>query len=199
MNAYPRHLTELIGSRICHDLINPLGAISNGVELISMSGDASGPEMSLISQSIENANARIRFFRIAFGTAQPGQMVSHSEITSILRDLSKGGRMVTDWQPTEGLERQYVKTAFLLLQCFETAMPWGGRITVSAVADQWAVYGQAEQMKINPVLWDGLASQMQNPDLAAAQVHFALAPITAAASGRQLDVETSGNSARVRF
>ncbi len=199
MNASPRHLTELIGSRICHDLISPLGAISNGVELISMSGDASGPEMSLISESIANANARIRFFRIAFGAAKPGQKVSKSEITSILADLSRGGRMVTDWQATENLERQCVKQAFLLLQCFETAMPWGGRITVSAIGDEWAVHGQADQMKIDPDLWRALADPDAEPTQEPALVHFALAPLTAQMMGRQLQVELSENSARVRF
>jgi histidine phosphotransferase ChpT len=73
MSLSPRDLTSLIGSRICHDLISPLGAIGNGVELLAMSGTAPGPEMDLISQSVENANARIRFFRVAFGAARGGQ------------------------------------------------------------------------------------------------------------------------------
>jgi len=199
MTAHMRNLTDLIGSRICHDLISPLGAISNGVELISMNGDAAGPEMNLISESIENANARIRYFRIAFGTAGPGQKVAISEITSILKSLSRGGRLVTDWQPRADLEREHVKMAFLLLQCFETAMPWGGKITVSAVGDQWAVYGQADQMKIDAALWQVLLADSQQTDLEPAQVHFALAPLAAAAMGRQLSVEISDNSARVRF
>ena len=199
MTAYAHRLVELIGSRICHDLISPLGAIGNGVELINMNGGAASPEMNLISESIENANARIRYFRIAFGGARAGQKVALSEITGILGSLSRGGRMVTDWQPSEDLERQHVKLAFLLLQCFGSAMPWGGKITVSAVADQWAVYGQAEQMKINPELWGMLAAGDEQPDLEPAQVHFALAPFAAAAMGRQLNVATSENSARVRF
>jgi len=86
-------LTSLIGSRICHDLISPLGAISNGVELLSMNGAPIGPEMSLISESVENANARIRFFRIAFGSANETQDVGQKEIQSILHDMSRGGRL----------------------------------------------------------------------------------------------------------
>jgi len=193
------YLNDLIGSRICHDLISPIGAISNGVELISMSGDISGPEMSLISDSVESANARIRFFRIAFGLAGDGQMVAHSEITGILRDMSRGGRLVIDWQPREDLLRQRVKLAFLLLQCFESAMPWGGRITVTSVAGQWAVYGEAEQMRIDAALWDLLREpQIQSP-LQAANVHFALAGLNAVDTGCALVLESSANSARVRF
>ena len=77
-------LAALIGSRICHDLISPIGAIGNGLELLSMSG-AGGPEVALISDSVANANARIRFFRIAFGHASPEQGTSRSEILSILQ------------------------------------------------------------------------------------------------------------------
>ena len=53
-------LTALLGSRICHDLISPIGAISNGVELLLMDNVAKGPEMTLIAESVANANARIR-------------------------------------------------------------------------------------------------------------------------------------------
>lgn len=199
MTPYPIQLTELIGSRICHDLISPLGAISNGVELLSMSGNTIGPEMSLISESVENANARIRFFRVAFGEARPGQRISISEISGILRDISRGSRLVTDWQPRENLERLHVKLAFLLLQCFETAMPWGGRIAVSSVGDQWALYGQADQMKIDPDLWQILSQPNSATRLEPANVHFALAQLTANTIGSQMTIECSENSARVRF
>ena len=199
MSAHHLDLTDLIGSRICHDLISPLGAISNGVELLSMSGGPVGPEMSLISESIENANARIRFFRIAFGAANPGQVIGQPEVASILRDLSRGGRLNTDWQAQGDMSRQQVKLAFLLLQCFESAMPWGGKITVSSVGDQWGLYGQADKMRIVQELWDVLAGSADAPNLEAASVHFALAPLAAQAMHRTLAVETSESSARVRF
>lgn len=199
MNATQLNLTELIGSRICHDLISPIGAISNGVELMSMGGDMSGPEMGLISQSADNANARIRYFRIAFGAAAPQQLISSSKITTILRDNSHGARIVFDWQPKGEMSRQQVKLAFLLLQCFETAMPWGGRITVSMIGEQWAILAESEQMKIDQDLWSILSEGPVDCDLQAANVHFALAPLSAGIIGRKLSVETSENKIRVRF
>lgn len=54
-------LTSLVGTRICHDLVNPLGAISNGVELMTLSGVQRSPELDLIEESIQSASARIRF------------------------------------------------------------------------------------------------------------------------------------------
>ena len=63
------NLASLIGSRICHDLISPIGAICNGLELMQLDGRPISPEMTLISESVNHANARIRFLRVAFGMA----------------------------------------------------------------------------------------------------------------------------------
>mgnify|MGYP003674670450 CR=1 FL=1 len=52
-------LAALIGSRICHDLISPIGAINNGLELVAMSGDVMSQEMELIAQSVENASIQV--------------------------------------------------------------------------------------------------------------------------------------------
>jgi len=83
-------LNALVGSRICHDLISPIGAIGNGVELLQMESAAQGPELALISESVTNANARIRFFRIAFGAAGRDQRIGRSEVAGILADLYRG-------------------------------------------------------------------------------------------------------------
>lgn len=93
----PADLGSLIGSRICHDLISPIGAINNGLELLAMSGDAEGPEIGLIGESVGSASARIRFFRIAFGTAGD-QMVGSAEVAAILRDLYAPSRIDIVWQ-----------------------------------------------------------------------------------------------------
>lgn len=199
MTVPKRDLVALIGSRICHDLISPIGAIGNGVELLSMSGAAEGPEMALISQSVENANARIRFFRIAFGAAKPGQTLGATNIKAVLRDISRDGRLNFDWQPKTEQPRQNVKLAFLILQCFESAMPRGGKLTISVIGDQWAITGEADTLNIKPVLWDMLSATEHECELDAADVHFALAPIAANAIGQRLIFESSETVARVRF
>ena len=199
MTAGLGKLAELVGSRICHDLISPIGAISNGVELLSMGGTLDGPEMGLIAESAENANARIRFFRIAFGSAQADQAIGRNEISSILRDLSPGNRMVIDWEPENDLPRADVKTAFLLLQCFESAMPRGGHVAVQELAGNWAISGLSEALRIVPELWQRLTDPLANGPLEPATVHFALAGLCAAQNGRDLAVEISPDRVRVRF
>ena len=109
------HLTPLVGSRICHDLVNPLGAISNGVELLNMTPGAGGPEIALIAESVEAANARIRFFRVAYGAATENQVLEDKEISDILTGMSVGARQNMVWQASGSHPRSEVRMIFLLM------------------------------------------------------------------------------------
>ena len=182
----PIDLTSLLGSRICHDLISPLGAIGNGVELLSMSGVVAGPEMSLISESVENASARIRFFRVAFGAASEGQVLPRSEIAQILAGLGKAGRLTILWQIDGAVPRAEAKLAFLCLQCLESAMPWGGRITVTRRDRDWSLTADSGKLRDLAPLWSVLGGTGRAEDLAAADIQFALAPLWAGQCGLRL-------------
>jgi histidine phosphotransferase ChpT len=167
-------LTALLGSRICHDLISPIGAISNGLELLMMDGSQGGPEMVLISESVANANARIRFFRVAYGLAQMEQRISRAETQSILSDLTRGGRLQVEWNSEPDLLRVEVKIAFLLFQCLESAMAYGGRVTVTVTDGRWLIVGQAIKLKMDTKLWEVLADPSATPDITPAFVQFPL-------------------------
>jgi len=192
-------LTALVGSRICHDLVSPIGAIGNGVELLMMDGSTRGPEIALIAESVANANARIRFFRIAFGAASAEQRIGRAEVAVILSDLTCGGRLVIDWQGPPDLPRPAVKLAFLLIQCLETAMPFGGRITVVHDAAAWTLIGQATRLKIDADLWGLLSGRNPAPAITAAQVHFALVPQELRRHKRTLTVATTETEISLTF
>ncbi|MDI3336029.1 histidine phosphotransferase family protein [Defluviimonas aestuarii] len=196
--APPDDLTALLGSRICHDLISPLGAIGNGVELLMMTGAAQGPEMALISESVTNASARIRFFRIAYGLASPGQPVARSEIRSILDDMTRGGRLCIDWQVAGDAPRPEVKLAFLALQCIETALPHGGRVIVTN-APVWRIEAKAEKLKVDPNLWARLDGSSPGTDISASHVQFALLPDEIRRSGRKLSVEIDSGHIAISY
>lgn len=183
---HDRDLNALLGSRICHDLISPLGAIGNGVELLTMSGLDAAPEIALIAESIENANARIRFFRVAFGQAGSTAQLGKSEIQSILNDLTKGSRLNIEWKIEEGQARHDVKLAFLLIQALESAMPVGGRICVRRNGEQWVLNGAADRLKIESGLWDLVSNPFADADVSSSDVHFALAAETAQRLDRKI-------------
>ncbi len=192
-------LTSLLGSRICHDLISPIGAISNGLELLMMDGGQGGPEMVLISESVANANARIRFFRVAFGLAQGDQRIGRAEAQSILSDMTRGGRLQIDWQSGADLARAEVKVAFLLLQCLETAMAYGGKISVKVEDDRWQITGEALKLRLDPALWAVLADPTATPEITPALVHFPLAAEEISRRGYRLAAELGQTTIRLSF
>ena len=133
-------LAALVGSRLCHDLISPIGAIQNGLELIALSGaDQSSPEMTLIQDSCASAAARIRFFRVAYGAAGEAQMMSRREIAGILSGVTNGGRLTAEWSAAEDQPRPEVQLCFLAFQCCESALPMGGAVRIENDAAGWTV------------------------------------------------------------
>ena len=195
----PHDLNALIGSRICHDLISPLGAIGNGVELLTMSGAVAVPEVALIAESVDNANARIRFFRVAFGAARTGVDRGRPEIVSILDAVFEGGRLSVDWQVEGDCRRMDVKLAFLLIQCLEAALPWGGAVTVSEDGGVWRMEGRGERAKIDAELWGTATGISIADELAASNVHFALVPLAAEAAGRDVSTDLDETEIRISF
>lgn len=198
MHAKP-DIAALLGSRICHDLINPIGAISNGVELLMMEGAGNGPEMTLISESVSSANARIRFFRVAFGLSSPEQRIGRTEVVAILADLTAGGRIRIEWLGPDDLPRREVKLAFLLIMCLESAMAYGGKISVARTDSRWMICGQAAKLKIDTTYWELLADPTATPDIGPAHVQFLLVPEEISRQHRRLAAELRETEIRLNF
>ncbi len=198
MGASDVNLAELIGSRICHDLISPIGAITNGLELLEMVGAVQGPEMELISGSVGSAGARIRFFRVAFGSASD-QPLGRTEVVELLKDVEKAGRLRISWNLTEPVPRNQVKLAFLAVMCCESAMPFGGEVEIETQGDAWTVTGVADKLNLNTGLWKGIGSGRFTEKLSPAQVQFALLPDTASTMGRRITAETTATRVTLRF
>ena len=192
-------LSALLGSRICHDLISPIGAISNGVELLLMDGTAKGPEITLVAESVAHANARIRFFRVAFGQTWKDQRIGLAEIRSILSDLAPGSRTTVDWISPPDLSRRETKLAFLCLLCLESALGQGGRIAVERGEVRWTVTGTSQRLRIDPTLWETLSNPQAGAEIGAGHVQFLLVPEEVARQHRRLTVEISETEIRLTF
>ncbi|MGI9391128.1 MAG: histidine phosphotransferase family protein [Boseongicola sp.] len=184
--ASGNNLSALIGSRICHDLISPLGAIGNGVELLSMSGIGSTSEIALIAESVESASSRIRFFRVAFGAAAADAMISQNEVQSILRDMYKSGRTRVDWWVEGELLRAEIKLVFLLIQCLESTLAWGGQIAIKRSGGNWHLDARGEKLKVDDDLWNMITDPSATTEVAASMVHFALVGEAAHAANRRV-------------
>jgi len=191
-------LASLLGSRICHDLISPIGAIGNGVELVNMTARTPSPEMALIEESVTNANTRIRFFRVAFGSANAGQITARREVVEILTALGGSGRVRYDWRLEDDCDRAEAKLAFLMILCLESSLPYGGTIEVSRDGSDWIATGEAQKLKADPDLWS-VVTNTGRTELTPGTVHFGLAGQEMLASGRKLTVDIAETAIRARF
>ncbi|MBF9031463.1 histidine phosphotransferase [Rhodobacterales bacterium HKCCE3408] len=193
-------VTALVGSRLCHDLINPLGAIGNGVELLSMSAGQAGPEVSLIEEAVRDAQSRIRFFRIAFGAAQPDQRIARREIAGLLDGLyGHGGRLRVDWPLEIDLPRREAKLALLCLACAEHALPLGGDIAIALDDGGIGLAGTAKRVQADPDLWDILAGDPPRRRTLPAEVQFLLLAQTADEDGRAISTQIGENSIEINL
>jgi len=90
----------LLVSRVCHDLVGPLGAVVNGMEVLEDERDADmrADAIRLVTSSAEQALARIQFMRIAFGAAgSAGAELDLSEIGRLVTGLLAGGKTSLVW------------------------------------------------------------------------------------------------------
>lgn len=123
-------LASLVGARLCHDLISPLGAIGNGVELLQLTPKfaalTASPEMQLIIESVESVQARINWFRVAFGHAAADQRLGAGAMVELMAGADRQGRIRISYDAEGDLSRRDARLILLAVMCFETAMPWGG-------------------------------------------------------------------------
>ena len=94
-------ILELLSSRICHDLVSPVGAINNGVELIEdVGGNTTGEAMQLISKSAVIAARRLRCFRMAYGRAGSESGLSVNDVRQVAEHYLESGKSKIVWPAT---------------------------------------------------------------------------------------------------
>lgn len=202
--GFAAHVVSLVGSRLCHDLVSPLGAIGNGVELLQMAGDwpgfAGSPEMRLIEDALKAARARINGFRMAFGAAGGTQRVPATEFAALVRDIQNSSRLQVRLEAEGDHARGMVKLVLLALMCMETAMPWGARVTISQQGRDWCLKAEAERTRQDSALWSWLDGQRRGKvDATASEVHFLLLPLAAAEMQRSIFWDLYETGAEIRF
>ena len=127
-------LAALIASKICHDVVGPVGAIYNGLEILGEDGDQSSNAYALdvIRNVTEQASARLQFARFAFGAAgSAGAEIELDTARQISAGLVGDGKHKLIWNGAPGtLPKNQVKLLLNLIACSITALPRGGDITL---------------------------------------------------------------------
>ncbi len=130
-------LAALLCSRLCHDMLSPVGALNNGLELIA---DEKDPEMrkrcfELLEQSAKVSADKLRFFRLAFGAAGGyDDLIPVHEPRSLIEALAgNNGRITVNWAcGVDALPKPAVKTLLNLAMIAIEALVRGGTLDIGA-------------------------------------------------------------------
>jgi len=128
-------LAALISSKICHDVVGPVGAIYNGIEILDEGGDAEAKAyaMTVIRNVTEQASAKLQFARFAFGAAgSAGALIDLATAEQISRGFVGNNKHRLYWSGLQGyMAKDRVKLLLNLVANAVAALPRGGDITVS--------------------------------------------------------------------
>jgi histidine phosphotransferase ChpT len=127
-------VAELLASRMCHDLISPIGAVTNGIELIEEEGGKIAADaLDLAGRSARQASRLLQFYRIAFGLGGSFSGSRLAEVRDLAEGFLTGSRHKLDWPGgaedplPSGLGKLILNMVLVAADC----LPRGGRISVA--------------------------------------------------------------------
>lgn len=130
-------ILELMASKVCHDLISPIGAVSNGIEFLEDAGEEmDGEAIKLIAFSAGQASAKLKVFRLAYGAGGSDASIKPEDVHKAFGDYVSGdGRITQDWDPHAPLgltepPAGFCKIIMCVLLVLIDTLPKGGTVRV---------------------------------------------------------------------
>jgi histidine phosphotransferase ChpT len=168
-------LAALLCSRVCHDLISPVGAIVNGLEVLD---DNPKPEdrdfaLGLIRKSARTASARLQFCRLAFGAAgSAGAQIDLGDAQTMARGHIEDGKATIAWNlPRLLLPKNRVKLLLNLLIIAQQTIPRGGTLTIDPIGEGEAMGFRVTAAGLNARLPQNIADILNSGEKHAADAH----------------------------
>ncbi|HEY1613732.1 MAG TPA: histidine phosphotransferase family protein [Rhizomicrobium sp.] len=148
----------LLVSRVCHDLVSPVGAVVNGLEVLEDERDATmrADALKLVTSSAEMAAARLQFARIAFGAAgSAGAELDLSEVGRIVCGLLKGSKVEMNWDAaSDNWPKDWAKLLMNAALLGADCLPRGGRVHVKTGTDPAAPHFHIEATGVGARMMD---------------------------------------------
>lgn len=190
-------LSALVSARLCHDLISPIGAIGNGLELLQMSMTEGSPELDLITGSLGSALAKLRFYRLAFGPADAQARQSFEEAAEVTGAMFQG-RFTVAWDCAgRDMARGTARLVYLAILCLERSLPMGGAARVTIEGGNIDLAAEGRRVAPPHDLW-ALATDGAAPDeLRADGVQFAVLRKVLLEEGHRLEVKVMETGMRL--
>ncbi len=190
-------LAALLCSRVCHDLISPVGAIVNWLEVLEEDKDEETRTfaLDLIKKSARQASAKLQFCRLAFGAAgSAGAQIELGDAERVSRGLIEDGKTTIAWNlPRELVAKNRAKLLLNMLLVAAGAIPRGGALTVDALGNGFRITAIGLNARLPPATAELLAGgPSQSVDAHAIQPVYA--GILARDCGLTLTATTEGEA-----
>jgi histidine phosphotransferase ChpT len=195
-------LAALLCSRVCHDLISPVGAIVNGLEVLAEEKDEETQQfaLDLIKKSANTASAKLQFCRIAFGAAgSAGSQIDTGDAEKISRGFLEDEKTKITWNlPRVLMGKNRVKLLLNMLLIAGQAIPRGGQITVDPIGEGdnmgLKVSATGTNAKVLPTVPPLLAGEAGAEGLDAHRIQPFYASLLAGACGLKAAVAMEGDA-----
>ena len=192
-------LAALLCSRLCHDIISPVGAINNGLELLD-EGGADEDAMNLIRSSARNASARLQFTRIAFGAAgSAGMQIDTGDAEAVTVAFMGNEKADLEWNGARALlPKSKVKLLLNLVLVANAAIPRGGKVSVAMTevdgAPRFILTATGPMIRVPPKFLElhGGSTPEEPIDAHAVQYYYTL--LLAREAGMKIDIRATGES-----
>jgi histidine phosphotransferase ChpT len=168
-------LAALLCSRVCHDLISPVGAIVNGLEVLD---DNPKPEdrdfaLELIRKSAKTASARLQFCRLAFGAAgSAGAQIDLGDAQAMARGHIEDGKVTITWNlPRILLPKNRVKLLLNMLVIAQQTIPRGGTLTIDPIGEGETMAFRIIAAGLNARLPQNIAELLSSTEPPSADAH----------------------------
>lgn len=203
------NVMELLASRICHDIISPVGAINNGIELMQeMGADGLDDGLELIAYSAEQSAAKLAAFRLAYGAGGNDPHIKPEDVQKIFGALIKGeGKHSQTWDPygnlgPETLPPGYCKILMGAMMLAMEVLPKGGYISVRPAMGDAAghsiIIAEGEGAVIRDQVEDALKQTIDTEDLDPRLVHPYAISILAQSYGFDISIKSQAEG-RIEF
>jgi histidine phosphotransferase ChpT len=192
-------LAALLCSRVCHDVISPVGAIVNGLEVLEDEKDADmrAFAVDLIKKSARTASARLQFCRLAFGAAgSAGASIDTGDAEHVARSLLGDDRTKIIWQASRMLmPKNKVKLILNLCLIAAATIPRGGTITITIAGEtdqeNISVEARGANARLAHAVPSLLAGTPENDGVDAHGIQAYYTGLVARAALMSLDIEAS--------
>ncbi len=200
--AFDITILELLASKICHDVISPIGAVNNGVELITEMGAEAVPDATeLIGFSAQQASAKLQAFRLAYGAGGADAIIKVSDVHKTIQQIVGAEKKITQsWNANADLgpiaaQKGFCKILTCVLLLAMESLPKGGKLIVAADGNSAVVRAEGTDAGLRGQAGNALKGTIPFKDIPPQDVHACMTGLISHHYGFNVSMSSSAGIA----